>query len=58
MEFSIGGAGGEVVNDLKRVAGRKTSIDLDATGTFPVEPRFFILETSGKITTQGEFEYG
>ena len=58
VEFSIGGAGGEVVNDLKRVAGRKTKIDLDATGNFPVEPRFFIMEGSGKITTQGEFEYG
>ncbi|MEW6072873.1 MAG: hypothetical protein AB1726_09830 [Planctomycetota bacterium] len=58
VEFTIGGAGGEVVNDLRRVAGRATKIPLDPSSTFPAEPRYRILEPTGKIVAQGAFEYG
>ena len=58
VEFSISGVGHEIVNDLQHVAGGKTKIELDATGLHPVEPRYRIVTTKGKVVAQGGFEYG
>jgi len=58
VEFSIRGNAGEVVTDLRRVAGNKTEIPLDPTQSFPTEPTFRIVEGTGQIAAQGRFEYG
>ncbi len=58
VEFVIAGSGNEVVNDLRHVSGNKTKIELDITGQYPLEARYRIVSTKGKVVSQGAFEYG
>ncbi len=58
IEFSILGSGGEIVGDIRHVAGRATEIALDDTHTFPLEPRYKVMEMTGKVAAAGVFEYG
>lgn len=58
VEFTIGGAAGEMVCELLRIDGRATQIPLDGTGQHPAEPRFRIISAQGKSVAAGAFEYG
>ena len=58
VEFTINGIGGEAVHEIKRVAGNKTQIPLDATRSRPQDPHYRIVKPTGKVVAQGTFEYG
>jgi len=58
VEFSISGAGHEIVNELRHVSGSSTAIELDEKREHPIEPRCRVMNTKGKIAWQGCFEYG
>ncbi len=58
VEFSILGIGDEAVGDIRHVSGNATEILLDASGSFPQEARFRVMEKTGKMIASGIFEYG
>jgi len=58
VEFSILGTGNEAIGDIRHVSGSATEIPLDASRSFPQEPRFQIMEKTGKRVASGTFEYG
>lgn len=61
LTFSTEGQGGELVQDLMRIDGNSTKIELSFKSAYshrPKEPTYVITKADGEIVTSGSFEYG
>ena len=59
LEFTIRGAGGEIVTSLSHDRGDRTRIEMsECSPNLPNEPTFRILKPDGEIAGQGAFQYG
>jgi hypothetical protein len=59
LNFTVVGAGKEVVTDLAHVSGGKTKIALAKQNkSRPKEPTYKIVAKGGTVAAQGSFEYG
>jgi hypothetical protein len=59
LAFTARGTGMEVVTDLARVSGNKTRIAMSPKSKQrPKEPTYKIVDPSGELVAQGQFEYG
>lgn len=59
LSFSIAGAAGEEVTDLRHLKGEKTKIPLSSKRSYrPKEPEFEITKANGDPAGRGSFEYG
>lgn len=58
LNFSIVGAGNELVTDLSHSKGTRTKIALDDSGTRPKKPQYKIVTNEGETVASGSFEYG
>ena len=61
LTFSAKGQGGELIQELMRVEGNSTSVELSKIPRYsqrPKEPSYKITEADDEIVTQGNFEYG
>lgn len=59
LAFNARGTGMEVVTNLARVSGNKTRIAMSPKSKQrPKEPTYKIVDPSGELVAQGQFEYG
>ncbi|MFC2141764.1 hypothetical protein ACFLR7_02380 [Acidobacteriota bacterium] len=61
LTFITKGLGGEIVQELVRVEGTSTNIELSTVDRYsqrPKEPSYKITKADGEIVAQGNFEYG
>jgi hypothetical protein len=59
LAFRIEGAAYEVVEEVRRVSGDKTTIPLSSTRNYmPLEPTYRIEKATGETVAEGSFKYG
>jgi len=59
LQLAVRGAGNEVLVDLAKLSGDKSSIPLSPKAFHrPKEPVYKIVSPDGELVTQGQFEYG
>ncbi len=61
LQFSVAGAGKEIVTEITHLEGTATNLPLSTTRgreTRPKEPAYTIVKADGEIVARGSFEYG
>jgi hypothetical protein len=59
ISLTVLGAADEVVDDIYRMKGKRTSIEMSRSNSSrPKEPEYEIFDSDGEIVAQGDFDYG